>query len=333
MRRPGALLLRLADTLGLARLRQTVLLPAVADMQHECSEAGSGGQRGWAFLRGYWAIVSGCAFYTTQLPWRHLRENWTGPDAPGPRLLRMTGPVAALVAMATIALGVATRPNPQRLGPDVIALLLPSFAMSIAPLALAIGVAWAITRDPSISRAALGVGLLGAGTLFAFCDLGVAPANQAFRVASYRSLTGKEMELRKGSREMTFRELGVAAVVAGEPSCPRMGGGCSGANDESEAWLRSEWHNRLSIPTLAFSFVILAAGLSQERRRLVVIPCLWLSFAVASLTLQFGQRLGARGDIPVVLGAWAAHLVPLGLTALILWARRGRLRPAQGLPA
>lgn len=323
-------MLRLADALGLTRLRDTVLLPAVADMQHECGEAGSGEGRGQALLRGYWAIVSACAFYAAFLPSRHLRENWTGLNAPGPRLLRMTVPVAALVGVALIGLMAATWPNPRQFGPDVIALLLPSFALSVAPLALAIGVAWAVTRDPLVSRAALGIGLLGALVLFAFCDVAVAPANQAYRVASYRSLTGRDAELRKGSREMTFRELGGAAVVAGVPSCPKLGGGCSGANNESETWLRSEWHNRLSIPMLAFSFVILAAGLSQKRRRLVVIPGLWLSFSGASLILQVGQRLGARGDIPVVLGAWAAHLVPLGLTALLLWAGRGRPGP---LPA
>ena len=309
------MLLRLADALGLSRLRETVLLPAVADMQHECGEAGSRSQRAFVLARGYASIVSGCAFYAALLPSRHLRENWAGLSAPGPQLLRTAAPVAAFVVAAMVGLEMANWPNPRQLGPDVVALLLPSFVLTVAPLALAIGVAWALTRDPSISRAALGVGLIGAGLSFQFFDSVVAPANQAYRVASLRATTGKDIPLRRGSREMTFQELGVQSVVAVVPGCVRPGGGCAG--NESELWLRSEWHNRLSLPMLAFSFVALAAGLSQNRRRIVVIPALWFSFAGASLLLQFGQTLGVRGDIPVVLGAWAAHLVPLGLTALL----------------
>ena len=333
MREPGDLPLRLATALGLTRLRETVLLPAVADMQYECREAGSGRRHTAVLARGYWGLLAACAFYAARLPSRHLRENWTGLDAPGPRLLRMTAPVAALVVAAVIVLAVATWPNPRQLPPDVIALLLPSFAVAVAPLEIAIGVAWALTRHPSISRGALGVGLLGAGSLFVFFDVAVAPANRAYRVASYRAITGQETELRRGSREMTFRELGVAMVVAGVPGCPKKGGSCSGANDQSEAWLRSEWHNRLSIPTLALSFAILAAGLSRNRRRIVVIPGLFLSHAAAFSILQAGQRLGLRGEVPVILGAWAAHLVPLALAGALLLAGRGRPTPVPAPPA
>lgn len=332
VREPGDIPLRIADALGLNRLRETVLLPVVADLQHECREAGSDRRHPWVLARGYWALFAGCAFYAACLPSRHLRENWTGLDAPGPRLLLMTAPVAALVVAAVIVFDVAIWPNPRQLSPDIIALLLPSFALTVAPLALAIGVAWALTRDPSISRGALGVGLLGAGSMFAFFDGAVAPANQAYRAASYRAITGQETELRRGSREMTFRELGVAMVVAGVPGCPKKSGSCSGANVESEAWLRSEWHNRLSLPMLALSFVILAAGLSRNRRRIVVVPGLFLSFAAASSILQIGQRLGVRGDVPVILGAWAAHLVPLALAGALLLAARGHSQPVPAPP-
>lgn len=327
VREPGGLPLRLADALGMTRLRETVLLPAVADMQHECREAGSGPRHTWVLARGYWALLAGCAFYAACLPSRHLRENWTGLDAPGPRLLRMTAPVAALVVAVVVVLDVAIWPNPRQLPPDVIALLLPSFVLTVVPLALAIGVAWALTRDPSMSCGTLGVGLLGALSMFVFFDAAVAPSNQAYRVASYRMVTGNETALRRGSREMTFRELGVAMVVAGVPACPKKGGSCSGATEQSEAWLRSEWHNRLSIPTLALSFVILAAGLSRNRRRIVVIPGLCLSFVAACSILQAGQRLGVRGEVPVVLGAWAAHLVPLALVGCLLLSGRGRSAP------
>ena len=220
MREPGGLLLRLADALGLTRLRDTVLLPAVADMQHECGEAGSGARHTWALLRGYWGIVSGCAFYATQLPWRHLRENWVGVEAPGPRLLRMAAPVAALVTGLTSGAALAAWPNERGFGFGHLALLLPGMAVSVAALALATGVGWTLARNPSMSRAAVGVGVLGAGLSFAFFEVVVTTANQEFRVVGFQALTGRGNELRKGSREMTLRELGDVAALANVSACP-----------------------------------------------------------------------------------------------------------------
>lgn len=286
-------------------------------MQHECSEAGSGGQRVWAFVRGYWAIFSGCAFYTTQLPWRHLRENWADVEAPGPRLLRRAGRVAALVLVLTSGLGLATWPNERGLGLSELSLLLPSLTLSSAAMALAIGVGWTLTRDPSLSRAAVSVGVLGAGLSFAFFELAVTRANREYRVAAYQDLVGPGKELRRGSREMTFRELGEAANLASVSACPPPAGmsGCSGG--PSPAFLRTEWHNRLSLPAFAFSFVILSTGLSHRRRRAVVIPCLFLACVAAHAVMNVGEKLGLQGDVPVALAAWIPHLVPLGLAALL----------------
>ena len=327
-------MLRLADTLGLPRLREIVLLPAVADMQHEFGEAGLGEQRTWTLLRGYWAIVSGCAFYATQLPWRHLRENWTGLEAPGPRLLRKAGRVAALVLVLTSGLGLATWPNERGLGFGQLALLLPSMILSAAALALAMGVGWTLARDPSLSRAAVGVGVLGAGLSFTFFEVAVTRANREYRVAAYQALVGPGKELGRGSREMTFRELGMAASVANLSACPPRAGMSSCGGAPSPAFLRTEWHNRLSLPAFAFSFVILAAGLSHGRRRAVAIPGLFLAYVATHAVMNFGEKLGVQGEIPVALGAWIPHLVPLGLAvALYVFMRKrpdGRSHPPQG---
>ncbi len=306
-------MLSLADNLGLTRLRETVLLPAVADMQHEFGEARLGEQRTRALLRGYWAIVSACAFYATQLPWHHLRENWAGLEAPGPRLLRSAGRVAALVLVLTSGLGLATWPNERGLGFGQFALLLPSLILSAAALALAMGVGWTLARDPSLSRAAVGVGVLGAGLSFTFFEVAVTRANREYRVAAYQALVGPGQELRRGSREMTFRELGEAATFAGVSACPNQGAMSACGGGPSPAFLRKEWHNRLSIPAFAFSFVILAAGLSRSRRRVVVIPGLFFSYFAAYALMNFGEKIG----VPGVLAAWAPHLVPLGLAGAL----------------
>lgn len=321
MREPGRFLLRLTRALGLTRLRETVVLPAVADMQYECGEAGSGVSRARALARGYWSIVAASVLYAAFLPARHVRENWAGMHAPGPRLLGKAWRPAAVVTVVGLGIAVASWPGEGQLGAGVVALLLPSMLVSGMPLALAIGVGWALARDPAGSRAALAVGIVGAGLSFAFFDMAVTRANQEYRVASYRVLTGRTEKLRKGSREMTFRELGSAASLDDDRACTGRAGMSTCTGGATPAAFRSEWHNRLSIAALALSFVVLAAGLARSGRRLVVVLGLWLTYAVASLILSFGQKHGAAGDIPLVLAAWGVHLVPLSLAVVVhhLW--------------
>jgi hypothetical protein len=240
--------------------------------------------------------------------------------------------VAALALVLTSGLGLATWPNERGLGLGQLSLLLPSLTSSSAAMALAIGVGWALTRDPSLSRAAVGVGVLGAGLSFVFFEVAVTRANREYRVAAYQALVGPGKELRRGSREMTFRELGEAASLASVSACPppaRMSG-CAGG--PSPAFLRTEWHNRLSLPAFAFSFVILAAGLSLRRRRAVVIPGLFLTGAATYAVLNFGEKLAVQGDVPVAIAAWIPHLVPLGLAAALGAVMRERPHSPAGRP-
>ena len=160
MRKHGLWLLRVTEALGTIRLRETVVRPALADMQHECGGAGSEAGRKWVVSRGYWSIFAGSLFYAALQPARYLREDWSSLSAPGPRLLRQVWPPAAVAAALFLGIGVSTWPNEKRLGLDVIALLLPSLLLSIAPTALAVGVGWALARDRSGSRAVVAVGLL-----------------------------------------------------------------------------------------------------------------------------------------------------------------------------
>lgn len=285
-------------------------------------------------MRGYWAIVSGCAFYATQLPARHLRENWVGLAAPGPRLLRMAAPSAVVVMGLNSGAALAAWPNEPGFGLGQLALLLPGMAVSVAALALAIGVGWTLARNPSMSRAAVGVGVLGAGLSFSFFEVVVTAANREFRVVAYQALAGPGKELRLGSREMTFRELGEAATLARVSACPTQGARPSCGGGPSPAFLRTEWHNRLSLPAFVFSFVILAASLSRSGRRAVVVPCVFFAYVAAFLLLRFGEKLGLQGDVPVALAAWIPHTVPLGLAGVVYAVMRerhhGRPLPPQG---
>jgi hypothetical protein len=311
MRDRGGLLLRVTQALGLTRLRETVILPAVADMQHECFEAGSGARFGWAVARGYWSIVSGSAFYAVLVPARHVRENWAGLNAPGPRLLREAWPPA--VVSLGLCLGIVLTSWPHetwRRGASATSLLLPGLVVMFTPLALAVGVGWALARDRSGSRAALALGMFAAAASFAVMDLAVPRANLAFRAAFYPESRGQIIAAPKGSREMTLRELGAATTLAEATAC-------SCLNGESLARLRISWHDRLSIPALAVSFMMLATVLSRSGRRVVVLVGLGLAYGAALTFLRFGEAAGNQGYVPVVVAGWGAHLVPLTLAALL----------------
>ncbi len=224
----------------------------------------------------------------------------------------------------TSGLGLATWPNERGLGFGQLALLLPSLILSAAALALAMGVGWTLARDPSLSRAAVGVGVLGAGLSFTFFEVAVTRANREYRVAAYQALVGPGKGLARGSREMTFRELGETASLANASACPTQASMSACGGGPSPAFLRTEWHNRLSLPAFTFSFVILAAGLSRSGRRAVVVPGLFFAYAAAFLLLRFGEKLGVQGDVPVVLAAWVPHLVPLGLAGILHASMRDR---------
>jgi len=317
MREPGRLIVRLSHALGLTRLSETVLLPAIADMQHECGEAGPGRHRALVLARGYWSIISGSAFYVALLPARHVRENWSSLDSAGPRLMRQAMPSALFVTIFCVAIFATDISREQwDLGLGIVFLLLPGNLVMALPLAIATGVGWALTRDRSSSPAALAVGLLGAGLVFTVFDSVVPDANQAYRLASYEAKMGRSIPLRRGSREMTLSELGAATALAETVACPRQAAGCSGVN-ESSARFHIEWHKRLSIPALALSLVGLAAALSRSGRRLVVLPVLWIANGVMYILLRLAEPYGLRGDVPIVVAAWGGHLVALTLAAVL----------------
>ena len=320
MREPGRLLLSLIQTLGLRRLRATVIEPAVADMQHEYGEEKSRGLRIWSLARGYLSILAGASLYAALLPARHFRENWSGRDASGLRLLRQAWRPTAVAAAVFIGLPFVTSPIFSRgwLGIDVMFLLLPSFMMSGAAVTLPMGLGFVLARDRSGARAAVVMGLVAATLSFAFFELAVTQANRAYRVAAYEALTGRSAAtLRAGSREMTLRELEAATALASAEACPTQTpmSSCGGA--PSRSFLRVEWHNRLSIPALGFSFMLAAVALSRIGRRVAVVVGLWLTYGAAFGILQFAESRASQGELPVVLAAWGPHLVPLTLAALL----------------
>lgn len=313
MSRHGILLMRLTRVLGLNRLRETVIEPAVADMQHEYAREGSPGSRAQTLARGYWSILAGSALYVALLPSRHLRENWASRTAAGPRLLRqawLPALVVLVLGYGYVGLMAATSTSEEwRLPAGTEAILFLSVLVMMTPPALALGIGWVLVRDPSCSRAAAAVGLLGAMGSFAYYDVAITRAIQA-----YKSVPATSARPHVGSG-LTFRELG--AATGGTETVALPASTCSCAKQGQSRPLHLEWHQRLSVPALAWSFALLAVGLSRTRRRAVVVLGLWPAYVGAIWTLRVAMPYALRGEIPVALAAWSAHLVPLSLVILL----------------
>jgi hypothetical protein len=138
MREPGHWVLRVASLVCGHRFFESVVVPVVADLQHEHGAASTRRQRFVARLRGYWALLAGAGLYALHLPGRRWRESWASPEAPGPRLVR-DSILAIVVTSFLLALPSALRP-PGRVSP------FPHLPVSILPLALAIGVALTLAK-------------------------------------------------------------------------------------------------------------------------------------------------------------------------------------------
>lgn len=320
MRNPGRVLLRVVQSPGMTRFRETVVASAVADMQHECGEERSANRRAFVLLRGYWSIVAGSALYAALLPARHMRENWGARDAPGPRLLRQAwGPALVVAALVVGYVGIMTATSMDeewRPKPAVLPLLAASLVVVVGHAALSVGIGWALARDRSGTKAALGIGLVLAAGSFLYIDLAIPPTSRAYREAAYWERTGRSTPLRRGSFDMSFSELNTTIAIAEANACARPVGACSCANGESLASLRTSWHLRLSIPAFGLSFVILATALSMTRRRLLVVLGLWLTYVGAILMRVSDLPAAVQGDVPVALAAWGPHVLPLGVAAL-----------------
>ncbi|MEO8360229.1 MAG: hypothetical protein ABI672_09385 [Vicinamibacteria bacterium] len=234
-------MVRLTSLLGLTGLRDSVVVPALADLRHECAEARPCAARTWATLRGYWSILSASLVFASVQPARSLREDWSTVGAPGPRLLRQALPPALVLIALLLVISLSNWSGDQRLGLGIMALLIPGLMAAGLPQAIAIGVAWTLSRSRSGGRGAIGVGLLVAVFSFVFFEGVVVEANQAYRQAAFNAATGRHTPLPRGSREMAFADLTVAANSASVAACPiKPTAGCSCAQSSSAEFLNTE---------------------------------------------------------------------------------------------
>jgi hypothetical protein len=242
---PGTLLRRVAAHLVSERTMESVIIPGVADLQHEATLARTKPALGLAFVlaRGYVAIGSALVVWAASWPGRSLREDWLQPDAPGPRLVRVLLPRAAVAtAVCTLLICESTIPFAHRAAdPWMLVLVLPSAAAVTVPIGFLLGLVLAVGRLTSLFGftpnrwfgSAMGLSVVAFLVTFIVFAWVTPGANQAYRQRVYTWISGRQQtdgrggetpraassprSLVRGSRELSLSELG-ARIEEGLPA-------------------------------------------------------------------------------------------------------------------
>lgn len=328
-RLPGDRLRKLLARVVSVRVLDEVVIPALADLQHERAQAhqASAWRRALVSLRGYVGIWSALALCLATWPARSLRRDWLAAEAAGPQLLRTLAPRACAFGLGfTLLIGTQGpyREAAATRDPWSALLLLPSVLTVVVPLALFFGLVLALGRLRTRSRVLAGTRSLGAvlglsmaAALLTF-GLGgwVTPeANQSFRERVAARLLGRRgtegaISIPKGARELTLGEL-----LARRRAAPESGG--------ATLALDVEWHKKWAIPATCLVFGPLALGLAglPNRRRLpsaVAVACM-ATFAAWG-ALRFGEQAALSGRIGPLPVIWTGNVL-LALLACWLIAR------------
>ena len=351
-RLPGDLLRKAAASVLSRRIMDSVVIPALADLQHENTLAGAAPawRRALVLARGYVAFWSALALCLAAWPARSLREDWLGSDAPGRRLLRALAPRAGIIGLV-FTLFLAQWPirwASQTDDPWMVLLMLPSAVILSLPTAFLLGLILAIARLTVGSVASspkrwLGpvLGLSIATALFTFVLYGwVTPeTNQSYRERAFRWVTTDQLRhadgpiarnptdrgvvsISKGTREFTLGELQTRIHER------RMQG-------QSTMELDVEWHKRWAIPTACLLFGPLAIGLHGLWKRRRTTTSLAVAFATTVLfyfALRIGEQAAVDGRLRPLPAIWAGDAL-LALITLWLIARAPRLREDEAITA
>jgi hypothetical protein len=339
-RLPGELLRKVLERVLTWRIFDSVVIPALADLQHEDTlmRSAPAWRRALVLTRGYLGIWSALGLCLASWPARSLRQDWLGGDAAGPSLIEALAPRAGILGLVfTLLLGAQWRGLRHRLTGDawVLFLALPSVMTVTVPVAFFLGlvlaVSWLSVRSPPKARTLwLGpaVGLSIASGLFTFglyaC---VTPqANQSYRERVVRLLrdSGSEgmLPIQKGTRELTLGEL-QTRIREGRKE------------GKSTVALDIEWHKKWAIPAACLVFGPLAIGLHGLWKR--PRPAMTLALACAAtlllyVALRIGEETALSGQVGPLPAIWAGDAL-LALVTSWLIARLPRLREGATIPA
>lgn len=198
---PGRALHRLAARLCSPNTFRHVVEPAIADLQNEYAEAATLGRvmRGWALMRGYFAILQVMAMCACGVPAASDDERHT--------IVRTIAWAFALTMgfVALLMLPPMTIVN-GRFSEVLLVGLVPQAVPLAIPLGLTFGIACGMarrTRTGAVTKAILVCAVFASLVSFATMGWLMPAANQAWRESVARS-KGIAGTLTKGPAEMTY---------------------------------------------------------------------------------------------------------------------------------
>jgi hypothetical protein len=344
-RLPGDLLLKVLERVLTQRILDGVVVPALADLQHENAlvRQASVWRRAFVRMRGYLGVWSALALCLVSWPARALREDWLGVDAAGPRLLRALAPRAGILGLV-LTLGSWW---PERTRDAWTSLLaLPHIIILTVPLAFLMGLVLALGRlserpAPSASMRWLSPAMalsIASGLLTFGLYAWVMPeANQSYRERLVRQMSDDRLRVAAGAGvEMPRRGLsiqkGLHELTLGELQTRIRQGHQEG---KATAALDVEWHMRWAIPAACLFLGPLAIGLNGLWKRPRPAIAAALAFAGTLLfytSLRFGEAFALRGWLRPLPAVWAGDAL-LALVTIGLLARRPSLRARSSEPA
>lgn len=150
-RLPGDLLRRAAEAILSHRTVENIVIPALADLQHESLRAKNAPplRRVLVLARGYLAFWAALTLCSITWPARSLREDWLDANAPGPRVLSAFLPRAGLFALVLTTILMLQWPIhwARQAGDPLMAVAaLPSILTTTLPIAFLLGLVLAMAR-------------------------------------------------------------------------------------------------------------------------------------------------------------------------------------------
>jgi hypothetical protein len=336
---PGARLRALVSALFDQATADRVLLPAIADLQHEVAENNDGSLFGRALVR----LRAYAAFWRALVACLVLRRS--GDD--GREWARtVVGAMSTLIVVTALLMYGPARRLLDVMEPVSFMLLLPqALAVSIPCSVLGAGLLRGAraTSEPgsrtAMGRAVLGYSLVAVAASFVVMVWAVPSCNQAYRQRIYVRMAAKAgrplspaMSI-KGYPEMTVSELLEARNSSRfdfkNPRSWRV------ERERAGYYL----HLKGAVPAASLALGLMTIALSPRKRGRWLSPIVGLVLAIATLFVYYLLLFSFREltwamVTPAWIGAWGPPLYFSVLALLVLWRRLGeQRRGAERIPA
>jgi lipopolysaccharide export LptBFGC system permease protein LptF len=332
---PGRRVLALARRICPAAVVERLVVPALADLQHEHRHAAGRWPRVRSLLLGYAGLLAALMQHAGGTAVRALRDDW---GHGGGRGWQLVGPAADrgafVLALGTIGFLGYVPPSVFAWSTDLTVLLqaaiatLPCILATTVPAALLLGLILGLRRlalatgdHPRRWRGpALVLSCAVAVAVFVLQGWLMPLGFRAFYDLAVRTVTGQAAPATHGPRDLSWPAL--AGYIQGLDAAGTPSGHA-----------RLHWHEQMARPAACVLLGPLAVGLASRRRgRGATARALAAGLAcllALSLGLAFGMRAAMDGHVPAALGVWAGALLP-PLGALVILALR---RPAAPSPS